>query len=106
MDLTFAFLNHFWQAIVMLSPLLLTLLAVIVIGGLMVARFEKWQRLESVYFAFITATTVGYGDMRPKHPVSRVIAIFIALTGLLLTGFLVSIGVYAVGEAGKAVGLV
>jgi len=105
MDLTFAFLNIFWAALSSLSPLLLTMLTVIVLSGLIIGRLEKWPRLNAVYFAFVTATTVGYGDFRPTHPISRIIAIFIALTGLLLTGFLVSIGVYAVGEAVKEVSI-
>lgn len=105
MQLTFAFLRIFWAAISALSPLLLTMLAVISLSGLVIGRLEKWPRLDAIYFAFVTATTVGYGDFRPTHPFSRFIAIFIALTGLLLAGFLVSIGVYAVGEAVKEVSI-
>lgn len=105
MKLTFAFLDVFWAAISKLCPLLLTMLAVIVICGLIVGRLEKWTRMDAIYFAFVTATTVGYGDLRPKHTLARFIAIFIALIGLLLAGFLVSIGVYAIGEAVEQVGL-
>ncbi len=105
MQLTYAFLRTYWTAIVALSPLLLAFLAVIIVAGLVIGRFEKWQRLDAIYFAFVTATTLGYGDMRPAHHVSRLIAIFIALTGILLTGVLVSICVYSVGEAMEVVGL-
>lgn len=35
------------------------------------------------YFSFITLTTTGYGDITPVHPVTRLLAMFEALTGQL-----------------------
>lgn len=35
------------------------------------------------YFSFITLTTTGYGDIVPVHPVTRLLAMFEALTGQL-----------------------
>ncbi|KAG0348603.1 Potassium channel [Podila humilis] len=30
--------------------------------------FEKWSYLESLYFCFVTLTTIGFGDYVPKRP--------------------------------------
>jgi hypothetical protein len=56
---------------------------------------EGWSRFDGIYWSFITATTVGYGDIRPVKRASRVIAIVIALLGLTLTGILIAVGVHA-----------
>jgi voltage-gated potassium channel len=63
--------------------------------GLVVGKKEGWSRFDSVYWSFITATTVGYGDIRPVKRASRIIAIVVALLGLTLTGILIAVAVHA-----------
>jgi voltage-gated potassium channel len=46
-----------------------------------------------LYWAFITATTVGYGDIRPKGRLSRFLSVMIAFVGLIFTGIMVSVAV-------------
>jgi len=72
---------------------------IIIMVGLIVSRLENWPKFDSVYWAFITATTVGYGDMRPKRKASRILAILISFNGLIFTGILIAIAVEAVGVA-------
>jgi voltage-gated potassium channel len=60
---------------------------------------ESWGRFDAVYWAFITATTVGYGDIRPIEPVSKTLSILIALVGMTFTGILVALAVYAATTA-------
>ena len=96
MEFTFNFTRVFCAALAALSPLLLFLVALVSMLGVIVGRLEKWKVLDSLYFAFITATTVGYGDMRPSHTTSKIVAILIALVGTVLTGIVVAIGLYAV----------
>ncbi|MCK5560980.1 MAG: NAD-binding protein, partial [Thermoplasmata archaeon] len=43
---------------------------------------------ESLYLAFITITTVGYGDISPDKPLSRVVSVILALIGIVLYGYL------------------
>jgi len=71
------------------------MLALIALMGVIIGRVEGWTHFNALYYAFITATTVGYGDLHPKRHLSKVLAIFIALTGLLVTGFFVTIGISA-----------
>jgi hypothetical protein len=42
-----------------------------------------------IYFSFITLTTVGYGDVRPVHPVVRSLAVAEALVGQLYLAILI-----------------
>jgi voltage-gated potassium channel len=93
------FLRAFSLALLYCLPLIFFLTLVISLLGLLVGRREGWSRSHSLYYAFITATTVGYGDFHPKKSKSQLLAIFIALTGLVLTGIIVSLGVHATSRA-------
>ena len=95
MDFTFTFLRIFLLAIYLAAPLMLFLCLVIVALGLVVARLEKWHRFDALYWSFITATTVGYGDIRPVRKPSRILSVFIALTGILFTGILVAMALHS-----------
>ena len=76
-------------------PLLALLTMVIMMLGLVVGRFESWGRFDSIYWAFITATTVGYGDIRAKKRFSRLLSILIALIGVTFTGMIVALAINA-----------
>jgi len=47
------------------------------------------QPNDLVYFSFITLTTVGYGDVRPVHPLARSMAVAEALVGQLYLAILI-----------------
>lgn len=93
--LTITFLKEYGYGILVALPLLLTLAAVIILLGQMVGKMEGWSHFDSFYWSFITATTVGYGDIRPVKRGSKLIALLIAMFGLLLTGFLIALAVRA-----------
>ena len=93
--LTITFLKEFGLGLWLSLPLSLSLATTVALLGLAAGRKEGWSRFDSVYWSFITATTVGYGDLRPVKRASRIIAIVIALLGLTLTGILIAVGVHA-----------
>jgi voltage-gated potassium channel len=93
--ITVAFLKKFALGLWETFPLLLSLGVAIALLGYWVGRREGWSRFESLYWSFITATTVGYGDLRPANRGSRVIAIVIAFLGLTLTGIIIALAVWS-----------
>ena len=99
MDFVVEFVRVFTMGLTYCAPLLGFLIAIIILLGLIVGRQENWSRSNAVYYAFITATTVGYGDFHPSHPKSRYLAIGIALVGLVFTGIIVAVGVHATENA-------
>ena len=95
MEFTLDFSRTFFQVMLLISPILISLSSLIIGLGQVVGKIERWDRLDSLYWSLITATTVGYGDIRPKQHLSRVIAIAIAIMGVIFTGILVSIAIEA-----------
>ncbi len=93
--LTITFLKEYGYGLLVALPLLLSVAASIILLGQLVGKSEGWSHFDSFYWSFITATTVGYGDIRPGKRGSKLIAILIAMLGLLLTGFLIALAVRA-----------
>ena len=54
-----------------------------------------------MYFSFVTGLTIGYGDLTPKHVVSRFLAVVIGLAGIGLTGLIAAISVRALDIAAR-----
>ena len=97
--LTYKFLKEFVFGLWLTLPMLLTLGLLITFIGQLVGRKEGWSRFESFYWAFVTGTTVGYGDLRPQQRASRLLSILIALLGLTFTGILIAVAVHAANLA-------
>merc|ERR1719335_1576620 len=60
-----------------------SLLFIFMFGGAFVfSSMEPWSYRESLYFCFVTLSTVGFGDYLPSSPQSKVFSIFYMLFGL------------------------
>jgi voltage-gated potassium channel len=101
MDFTFRYLQLFFKGVELASPLLFTSGVFIVLLGLIVGARESWKWTDAIYWAFITATTVGYGDIRPLRNLSKALSIIIAVTGITATGILVALSINAASDAFK-----
>lgn len=62
------------------GALLLSVLAVILVGAGLFSLAEHRPFSTSLYWALTTATTVGYGDLTPQTPAGRLIASLVMLT--------------------------
>jgi len=102
MTFTWEFIRIFLHSLVYAAPLLFALVLLIAAIGQMIGRWEGWSRPDALYYAFITASTVGYGDFHPRRARSKFWAVCIALVGLILTGLVVALGVEAAGMAFKS----
>jgi len=78
-----------------LSGVFLVLVAAIVIAGVLIARFDRIPLEDAIYFAFITALTVGFGDVAPNSRGARVITVFLAFIGVIFVGIAVAVAVHA-----------
>ena len=80
-------------------PILSALLGLIVGLGLVIGVIEGWSIHESIYFAFVSGLTIGYGDLAPKTFATRVLAIMIGICGVLLTALVAAVAVKALTAA-------
>ena len=71
----------------------------IILLGQVVGVRESWSRFDALYWAFITATTVGYGDIRPMARMSKALSVLIALVGMIFTGIMVALAIHAATTA-------
>ena len=80
-------------------PILSVLLGLMIALGLVIGLREGWSVQDSIYFAFVSGLTIGYGDLAPKFLLTRVLAILIGVCGVLLTALMAAIAVRALAEA-------
>ena len=103
MTFTIEFIKVYALGILYTAPIIIFLIGIIILLGLLVGKKEGWSVSDSIYYAFITATTVGYGDFRPNKTAAKYMAIGIAFVGLLLTGIVVAVGLEAATIAFKEI---
>ena len=99
MSILSSFTYHFFHAIWHVRAVILVLIALIVAGAAAVTLVEKMPFADTLYFAFVTGLTIGYGDIVMQTPVGRLVAILIGLIGILFTGLMVAVLVHAVRES-------
>lgn len=99
MDFTLIFLGLFFEGLAFVGPLLISIALLIIFLAHVVGRLESWDRLDAIYWGFITATTVGYGDIRPMGRLAKALSVLIALVGMIFTGIMVALAVRAVTES-------
>jgi len=80
-------------------PVLSGLLGAVAALGFVIGRLEGWSVQESIYFAFVSGLTIGYGDFAPKTGLARFLAIAIGICGVLLTALVAAIAVRALTAA-------
>ena len=80
-------------------PILSGLIGLMIALGLVVGLREGWSIQESIYFAFVSGLTIGYGDLAPKTLLARTLAILIGVCGVLFTALLAAVAVKALAAA-------
>ncbi|MEQ6389799.1 potassium channel family protein [Bacillaceae bacterium S4-13-58] len=79
----YSFLYYYFR-IPVLVRLLLTVLSFMILFGIIIHWIEPSQFptiFDGIWWAFVTGSTVGYGDYVPLSNLGRIIAIFLILTG-------------------------
>jgi ion channel len=93
------FLRALGQNLYVIWPILSAILAWQLVLGCLIAWLERWSLGEGIYFTGVTGLTIGYGDLVPLRPLSRLLAILVGLFGTVLTGLVAAIAVRALQTA-------
>lgn len=99
MEFTLIFFKLFMYHLWLVSPILGSLLLFIIAFGHIVGRIEGWDRFDALYWSLITAITVGYGDIHPVKRSSKAMSVLIAFVGVVFTGIIVALAIYATSKA-------
>jgi hypothetical protein len=109
MEFTLHFLHIFFMDLFHAAPLLIFFTVLISFIGYVIGKREGWSIWDSLYHAFINATTVGYGDFHPTGKTSRILSIILAFVGIIFDGIVVAMAIhsadYAYGEVYKEIAL-
>lgn len=89
------FLRGLFTGLRVVWPILSGLLGLMIALGAVIGLRERWSIQESIYFAFVSGLTIGYGDLVPKTLLTRALAIAIGLCGVLVTALLAAVAVKA-----------
>jgi hypothetical protein len=46
---------------------------------------------DALYYAFVTYTTTGYGDITPRHPLTKSLAMLISISGQLYVAIILAL---------------
>lgn len=98
-ELRRAFLANLFVGLHVVWPILSFITGTIALLGIGIGWLESWSISESVYFAFVTGLTVGYGDLVPESLLARVLAIMIGICGILLTSTIAAVAVEALATS-------
>jgi len=95
------FAAGFFAGLRVVWPILSGLIVLMIALGIVVGLREGWSMQESIYFAFVSGLTIGYGDLAPKTLLARTLAILIGVCGVLFTALLAAVAVKALGAASE-----
>ena len=93
------FARYFVQHLHFVRGVLLTLLLLLLAFALIISLIDEISIAEALYFVFITALTVGYGDITPGSGVTRLVSVLAGFVGVIYVGLTVAVSTHALEEA-------
>lgn len=91
-----AFAANFWKRINLIikfnnfNYVLVFTTVTIIIGAILISIVEGMSFSDSIWWSFVTSTTVGYGDISPSTDMGRIIASVLMLVGIGFISILTS----------------
>ena len=74
--------GRLWKEDEQFRALVVILASIILSGSVFYTVIENWSIIDSIYFSIMTIATIGYGDLAPSTPLSKIFTIFMALSGI------------------------
>lgn len=95
------FFRKLFSLIASAGWIVLSLFGAIFVLGLILAIIEKKPIFDCIYLAFITALTIGYGDITPSTLLGRIISIILGIIGMIFIGVIVAASIKALEKASQ-----
>ena len=90
-----AFVRALMDGLRIIWPVLSIILAFVSGVGIVIGMIEGWGLWRGLYFAFITALTIGYGDLVPTHRLTQALAVVVGFAGITMTALIAALAVRA-----------
>jgi len=91
------FFRIFMKVMYALRKIIVGLVTFIIAVGLLIGHIEGIGYGNGVYLAFVSALTVGYGDITPTTTLSRILCVgVLPVAGMLMTGIMVAGAIKAI----------
>ena len=91
------FFHIFLLVIYAMRKILTALFTFIILIGILVGYIEHIGFWNGIYLAFVSALTVGYGDLTPKTGIGKFLCVgVLPIIGMLLTGIMVAGAIKAI----------
>ncbi len=73
------------------ATLVASIVILLLLGTALFHKLEGWSWVDSFYFTGVTLTTVGFGDITPTLPLTKVLTVFFAFMGISIVLFSMTI---------------
>jgi voltage-gated potassium channel Kch len=74
--------KRLWKEDEEFRVLVIIMIAILLSGTAFFSLVENWSIIDSAYFCVMTIATIGYGDLAPSSPLSKIFTIIMALSGI------------------------
>lgn len=95
------FFRAFLRYTFYVQEVIMTLLLLLLVGAILIWRYESISFGNAIYFTLITGLSVGYGDITPETTVGKLISICIGIIGVFVVGLSVAIATRALTDTVK-----
>ncbi len=92
------FVRFFVRYVLLVREVLGGLLIAVCLSGVMIGIAERRPWGESLYFAFITALSIGYGDVSPITSWGRIGSVIVGCIGMVFIGLTVAVATRALSD--------
>ncbi len=93
------FAGHFFAHLHFVRGVFLTLLLFLLALALIISLIDDISLADALYLVFITALTVGYGDLTPSSGATRIACVLAGFVGVIFVGLVVAASTRALREA-------
>ena len=89
------FIRNLVRMLFFVRGVLLALLLVLLAFALITAEVDNISLADALYLVFITALTIGFGDITPGSGVTRTIMVLAGFVGVIFVGLVVAVSTRA-----------
>ncbi len=95
------FFKAFLRYAFYVQEVIMTLLLLLLLGAVLIWKYENISFGNAIYFTCITGLSVGYGDISPETTMGKLVSICIGIIGVLVVGLSIAIASRALTDTAK-----